>query len=380
MSFDGAALDRWAGEEPSGPLSGLKVVDFSMGWAGPLCARTLGDLGADVIKIESEEHSDWWRGWEAGSVDAATRETKHNFIDVNRNKRGVDIDLTQPEGQAQARALIAGADVVVENYAAGVLDKLGLGMALQRSLKPGLISLSMPAFGNGGPLSGIRAYGSTVEQASGLPFVNGEADWVPSQQHVAFGDPIAGLYAAGAVLAALFGRGRLGGADIDLAQVACLFQIGADAIVAEQVLDAPVPRTGHGRTRLPFCAVVRGAGEDAWLAVAAPDDAAFQALAVVTHGLDVHALAAWAVSRAPAEAAAKLQAAGVPAAPVLPPHALTHDAHLQAAGFWLEMQRPFVGRHLVGASPFRFDGARPALRLPAPVLGEHTAQVLGALS
>jgi len=378
MSFDGAALGRWAGDEPSGPLSGLKVVDFSMGWAGPLCARTLGDLGADVIKIESEDHPDWWRGWEAGSVDATTRETKHNFIDVNRNKRGVDIDLTQPDGQARALSLIAGADVVVENYAAGVLEKLGLGMERQRAARPGLISLSMPAFGNGGPLSGIRAYGSTVEQASGLPFVNGEAEWVPCQQHVAFGDPIAGLYAAGAVLAALYGRSNLGGADIDLAQVACLFQIGADAIVAEQVLDAPVPRTGHGRTRLPFCAVVQAKGDDAWLAVAAPSDSTLQALAGVTRGLDIHALAAWVASRAPAEAAARLQAVGVPAAPVLPPHALTYDAHLEAAGFWLEMQRPFVGKHLVGASPFRFDGERPALRLPAPVLGEHTDEVFGA--
>ena len=379
MSFDGVRLERWTGDGASGPLAGLKVVDFSMGWAGPLCARTLGDLGCDVVKIESEGHPDWWRGWEAGSVDAATRETKHNFIDVNRNKRGVDIDLTAAEGVGQARALIASADIVVENYAAGVLEKLGLGPGVQRALKPGLISLSMPAFGNGGPLSGIRAYGSTVEQASGLPFVNGEADWVPCQQHVAFGDPIAGLYAACASLAALYGRPRLGGADIDLAQVACLFQIGADAIVAEQVLAAPVPRTGHGRTRLAFCVVVRAGGEDGWLAVAAPDDAALQALAGVTHGLDVHALAAWAAPLTPARAAALLQAAGVAAAPVAPPHGLTYDPQLQAADFWLEMQRPFVGAHLVGASPFRFDGQRPALRLPAPVLGEHTAQVLAEL-
>jgi crotonobetainyl-CoA:carnitine CoA-transferase CaiB-like acyl-CoA transferase len=380
MTFDGVAQDRWTSDDLWGPLSGLKVVDFSMGWAGPLCARTLGDLGADVIKIESEGHPDWWRGWEAGSVDPATRETKHNFIDVNRNKRGVDIDLTGSEGVGQVKALIAGADVVVENYAAGVLEKLGLGVSVQRALKPGLISLSMPAFGNGGQLSGIRAYGSTVEQASGLPFVNGEAEWVPCQQHVAFGDPIAGLYAASAVLAALHGRSRLGGADIDLAQVACLFQIGADAIIAEQVLDAPVPRTGHGRTRLPFCAVVSTKGEDGWLAVTAPDDAALQALARLTRGLDIHALAAWAAPRTAADAAARLQAAGVPAAPVLPPHGLTYDPQLAAAGFWLEMQRPFVGRHLVGASPFRFDGERPALRLPAPVLGEHTAQILAELA
>jgi crotonobetainyl-CoA:carnitine CoA-transferase CaiB-like acyl-CoA transferase len=380
MMFDGAAQDRWTSDDPWGPLSGLKVVDFSMGWAGPLCARTLGDLGADVVKIESEGHPDWWRGWEAGAVDEATRETKHNFIDVNRNKRGVDIDLTGAEGVGQVKALIGRADVVVENYAAGVLEKLGLGQAVQRALKPGIISMSMPAFGNGGPLSGIRAYGSTVEQASGLPFVNGEAEWVPCQQHVAFGDPIAGLYAASAILAALHGRARLGGADIDLAQVACLFQIGADAIIAEQVLDAPVPRTGHGRTRLPFCAVVRAKGKDSWLAVTAADEVGVQALARVTRGLDIHALAAWAASRTAADAATRLQAAGVAAAPVLPPHGLTYDPHLEAAGFWLEMDRPFVGRHLVGASPFRFDGARPALRLPAPVLGEHTAQVLAELA
>ena len=179
---------------------------------------------------------------------------------------------------------------------------------------------------------------------------------------------------------ALYGRERLGGADIELCQVECLFQLGADAIIAEQVLDAAVPRTGHGRTRLPFCAVVPTRGEEGWLAVAAADDAALQALARVTRGLDVHALAAWASTRPAADAAAKLQAAGVPAAPVLPPHALTYDPQLEAAGFWQEMDRPFVGRHLVGASPFRFDGMRPALRLPAPVLGEHTAQVLAELA
>lgn len=380
MTFDGAAAEPWTSADGEGPLAGLRVVDFSMGWAGPLCARTLGDLGADVVKIESEGHPDWWRGWEAGSVDSTTRETQHNFIDVNRSKRGVDIDLTEPQGVDLAKALIARADVVVENFAAGVLEKLGLGQGVQRMLKPGLISLSMPAFGNGGPLSGLRAYGSTVEQASGLPFINGNADWSPAQQHIAFGDPIAGLYAASAILAALFARHRLGGADIDMAQVACLFQIGADAIIAEQVLGAHAPRTGHGRTRLALCAVVRAGGADRWLAVAAPDDADLQRLATVTGGLDVHALQQWAAPLAPEQAAAQLQLAGLAAAPILPPHVLTSDPHLQAVGYWLEMDRQHVGRHLVGAPPFRFDGLRPAVGLPAPLLGQHTAEVVAELA
>jgi crotonobetainyl-CoA:carnitine CoA-transferase CaiB-like acyl-CoA transferase len=384
MRFDGVASAPWAPRglvaDEQGPLAGLRVIDFSMGWAGPLCARTLADLGADVIKVESKAHPDWWRGWEVGPEAEAAREIHHNFIDQNRNKRGVDIDLASPAGLAQAKALVAGADVVIENYAAGVMDRLGLGQDVQRALRPGVISLSMPAFGNGGPLSEIRAYGSTVEQASGMPFVNGEADWPPAQQHVAFGDPVAGLFSAGAVLAALAGRKRLGGADIDLAQVACLFQLGADGIIAEQVLGSPAPRTGHRRARLALCAVVRTRGEDAWLAVAAADEHDLARLDAVTGGAGEAALCFWAASRTAEDAARGLQAAGVCAGPVARPDGLCSDRQLTGSGYWVEMQRQFVGAHLVAASPFRFDGLRPALLRPAPILGEHTEEVLRELA
>lgn len=376
LRFDGAVQPRWQAEGGDGPLSGLRVIDFSMGWAGPLCARTLADLGADVVKIESEARPDWWRGWEEG-LDADARERPLNFINVNRNKRGVDLDLTAPEGLAQARRLLAEADVVVENYAAGVLDKLGLGQAVQRALRPGVISLSMPAFGNGGPLSGIRAYGSTVEQASGLPFVNGEAHWPPSQQHMALGDPIAGLYGASAIVAALYARHRLGGADIDMAQVACLFQLGADAIIAEQVLGEALPRAGRRRARLSACTVVRAAGDEAWLAIAAPDARALARLQAVIGGdHEGKALGDWALRLEPQAAAEILQAAGVPAAPVNPAQRMLGDPQLAACGFFEAMDRPVVGRHLVAACPFRFDGRRPRLRRPAPLLGEHTGEVL----
>lgn len=399
MAFDGvtAAREVSMGERP---LSGIKVIDFSMGWAGPLCTRTLGDLGADVIKVESETHPDWWRGWEADqSGDPPPTEVRHNFLAVNRNKRGVALDLTTPEGLAVAKALVASADIVVENFAAGVLAKLGLGPEVCRALRPGLITVSMPAFGNGGPLSGLRAYGSTVEQASGLPFVNGEADWPPCLQHVAYGDPVAGLYAAAAVLAAIAGRPRLGGADIDLAQVACLFQIGADAIIAEQVA-GPVKRTGHRRARAAPVAVVRTEGPDNWLAVVVDGEAAWRGLCLALGPNDwaedqdlstlagrvrqapmiEAALATWA-SRGPAAAAAtRLQELGVPAAPVQPTHILTLDPQLVAAGFWPEMERRYVGRHQVPAAPFSYDGLRPALDRAAPTLGEHTAEVMAELS
>ncbi len=379
MRYDGVCAPAWNSDSADGPLGGLKVVDFSMGWAGPLCARTLADLGADVVKIECEIRPDWWRGWEAGTVDASTRERQYNFINVNRNKRGIDLNLATAEGKQQAEALIATADVVVENFAAGVLEKLDLGQTRQRRLRPGIISLSMPAFGNGGPLSGLRAYGSTVEQASGLPFVNGVESWPPSQQHVALGDPIAGLYGASAILAALYGRTRLGGADIDLAQVACLFQVDADAIIAEQVRKAPVPRTGCARERLKLCCVVAAREPDAWLAVAAPDDAAAVRLADVVGSRSIDALQTWAAFRSAQSAAEELQSAGVPAAPVNPSQALLHDPQLGGC-YFIEMERAVVGRHLVAASPFRIDGVRPRLRCPAPLLGEHSAEVMAELN
>ena len=157
MSFDGPATEKPLGGN-LGPLEGLAVVDFSMGWAGPLCARTLADMGADVVKIESLGHPDWWRGWEpSADADPPIIEIQPHFNAMNRNKRGVSVDLQTPEGQAIARALVEGADVVIDNYAAGVLDKLSLGPDAQRAIQPNVVSVTMPAFGTIGPLAGLRA-------------------------------------------------------------------------------------------------------------------------------------------------------------------------------------------------------------------------------
>lgn len=375
-TFDGV-VQPWARADGGRPLGGLRVADFSMGWAGPLCTRILADLGADVVKVECAAHPDWWRGWEE-NLDRDVLESRIHFVDKNRGKRGVDIDLSRAEGLAQARALIARADVVVENYAAGVLEKLGLGPAVQRALRPGVISLSMPAFGNGGPLSEIRAYGSTVEQASGMPFVNGEPHWPPALQHVALGDPVAGLYGAAAILAALYARGRVGGAYIDLAQVACLFQLGADAIVGEQAAGGPLPRTGSARARLALSTVVEGQSNSGWLAVAAREED-YAALSRLTGGGDADTLAAWSAERTPQDAAGALQTAGVAAAPVKPASSLTEDPQLMASGFFADMDRPVIGPHKEACAPFRFDGQRPPLGRPAPLLGEHTAEVFAEL-
>jgi crotonobetainyl-CoA:carnitine CoA-transferase CaiB-like acyl-CoA transferase len=167
------------------PLQGIRVVDLSMGWAGPLCGRHLADNGAEVIKVESCRHFDWWRGWEATQafIDDNGAEKSAAFNMVNRNKFGITLDLLRPMGNALLKRLVGLCDVVIENYSGGVLPKLGLDYPALRAVKPDLIMMSMPAFGATGSWRDYRAYGSTVEHASGLPHLNGAPEWPPSASH-----------------------------------------------------------------------------------------------------------------------------------------------------------------------------------------------------
>ncbi|WP_374575584.1 CoA transferase [Phenylobacterium sp.] len=397
MAFDGRP--RPVPKRPGdAPLAGLRVVDFSMGWAGPLCTRQLADLGADIIKIESDTHYDWWRGWEPpGASDPPQYELSAVFNIMNRGKRGICLDLTTPQGAARALELVAEADMVIENYAPGVMAKLGLDAATLQATRPGLVMVSMGAFGATGPWSFFRAYGSTVEHASGMPHINGQADWPPCLQHGAYGDPVAGLYAAVAALACLHGRDRLGGAWVDLAQVECLFQLAADGIIAAQV-DGPPPRLGNRNLHLAPRTVVRTADPEQALAIVVTTPAAWTALCDVLGRGDWaadatmataagrnaraqeidEAIAAWALTRPAGAAAHVLQAAGVPAAPVVAAHHLPEEPHLAATGAWMRIDRRHVGAHLMASPPYHVDGARPKITRPAPLLGEHTAELLGA--
>jgi crotonobetainyl-CoA:carnitine CoA-transferase CaiB-like acyl-CoA transferase len=255
-----------------------------------------------------------------------------------------------------------------------------VGAAALVEANPGLIALSMGAFGARGPWRGFRAYGSTVEQASGLPFVNGGAEDVPTMQHVAYGDPVAGIFGAIACLIALYAnRARRFSTWIDLGQVECLFQLGADAIIAQSLRAEPLPRQGnaHPASLLRLC--LPAAGQDEWLAVAVETEKQLQALCrlldVAADRIEV-ALTDWSIVRYPQDAARALQTAGVPAAIVRTAHDLPNDPQLRATGFWQWLERPFVGRHLVPAAPYRLDGVAPPLVRPAPTLGQHNQEVL----
>jgi crotonobetainyl-CoA:carnitine CoA-transferase CaiB-like acyl-CoA transferase len=369
-----------------GPLAGVRVLDLSMGWSGPLAGRHFADLGAEVIKVEGCAHIDWWRGWNAlESGDPPPYEMRANFNAVNRNKRGITLDLRDAKGVALLKRLAEDADLLIENYAPGVLVKMGLGPAELAKVNPRLTYISMGAFGSAGPWAGFRAYGSTTEQAAGMPFLHGEAEWAPAMQHTAYGDPIAGIYAACASLAALYGRHATGGTTIDLSQVECLFQLAADGIIAQSATGTAPPRTGSRRVARWWTGCVRAAGEDAWVAVDLADPAQAEdvrratGVALALGESPEAALRDWARTRDARAAAAVLQAAGIAAGPVVPGTALLHDPHLAARGFWAQAERRFVGAHVLPRAPYALDGRRPAVSLPAPTLGEHNAEVLGGV-
>lgn len=387
------------GREP--PLAGLTVVDFAMGWAGPLASRLLADLGAEVLKIEAGRYPDWWRGvnWTPEYIEGRMYENAKTFCAMNRGKRGVSVDLTTGPGRELALALVAGADAVVENQAAGVMEKLGLGHDTLTALNPRLVMLSMSAFGTGNAWSDTRAYGSTLEQGAGLPSFAGFPGTPPTMYHLAYGDPVGGLFGCAALLTALVERRRSGrGQYVNLSMVEAMLQFATPPLLERQLRGAEPPRRGNRHAAMAPHGLYPAAGEDQWIAIAAPDDAAFARLAqLVGHPgwasdpslatlagrqaredeIDA-AIAAWSRGQPRDEAAHALQAAGLAAAPLLHAQELFGNAHLEQAGVYVDLVREFSGpQRQIGLSIVQ-DGRRLGSRQAAPLLGEHSREVLCA--
>ncbi len=376
------------------PLEGVRVVDLSMGWAGPCCTRHLADLGADIIKVEACQYPDWWRGVDNRPivVEQLLYEKTSRFNIMNRNKRGITLDLTRPKGVDLLKRLVAGADAVVENYSAEVLPKLGLDYPKLREVNPGLVMVSMAAFGQRSEWRDCRAYGSTLEQGSGLPSLGGYDGGPPVMNHLAFGDAVGGLNAASAVLAALVHKRRTGeGQHIDLAQVECMLPFTAAWAIAQAANGTAGPRRGNRHPDF-LQAVVRSKGEDDWLYLSVTTEAMWKALCGVVGradltGINPHeceseaeaAIEAWSLQRSADEAMALLQSAGVAAGAVRSPLATFSDPQLLARGFWQKGERAHVGPHLQPSTGYREGAAPYPVRLPAPTLGQYNGEVLGGL-
>jgi crotonobetainyl-CoA:carnitine CoA-transferase CaiB-like acyl-CoA transferase len=384
------------------PLEGIRVVDFSMGWAGPVCTRTLADLGADVIKIEAIQYPDWWRGVDRRPAYVLEQmyEKVPRFCIMNRNKRGITLDLTRPQGLKLAKRLLADADLAVDNYSVEVLPKLGLGYDVLSKLNPKLVMMSMSAFGSHSAFRDCRAYGSTLEQGSGLPSVVGEMDGPPVMSNAAFGDAVGGLNGCTAALTALIHARLTGkGQFIDLAQIECMMPFAAPWIIAHSISGEQPAKYGNRHPDFVPHGVFPCAGEDKWIVVTASSDAMWPKLCMVLGRADWAedeklrnaagrrhieseievAISKWTSARAADDAMAALQAAGVAAGVARRPIEMLQDPQLHARGFIQTVDRAFIGAHPHPSMPFRETDKPFAIRSAPPTLGEHNHEILCGL-
>jgi len=385
------------------PLEGLRVIDLTMGWAGPVGTRQIADLGAEVIKVEGRAYPDWWRGADYSEEAIAARgyEQALYFNWVNRNKIGITLDLTSADGVDLLKRLVRTADAVVDNYGQGVLAGFGLDYAAFKAERPDIVMMSMPPYGVETPWADVRAYGSTLEHGAGLPQVTGGPNDPPTMNHIAYGDPIGGLSACPALLAALLHRQRTGeGQFIDLAQVECLFPLAAPWMIEQSVTGKAAPRVGNRHPVFTPHGCFPCDGHDAWIVIAVTDDGAWRALCRVMErddlagnpayataagrraaedGLEAE-IAAWTRTLSPDDAMESLQAAAVACGVARGlAETLLYEPHLMARGYWQDVERPHLDFFQQPSPAFREDGRPYPIRRPAPTLGQSTREVLSRI-
>ncbi len=385
------------------PLEGLRVFDFTAYWAGPIASQLLGWLGADVIKVESVQRPDGTRlGTAYASAGDRPWELAPLFHGANTGKRAITLDLTRSAGQELAKDLLAHCDVFVENFSPRVVDRFGLLSPDVLDGNPGLVVLRLPAWGLSGPWRDRPGFAQNMEQATGLAWMTGyegEGPIVPRGPC----DPIGGLHAAFAVLAALVERDRSG-----LGQLveAPLFDSALN-VAAEQVIDASssvggadIP--GRSGNRGPLGApqgVYRCAAKSGWLALSVESDEQWQAAREILepanptlerfdtgasrreHADEIDQLVARALLNADRDTVTtRLLAAGIPAAPVIAADDVAGLDQLRARGYFEAVTHPVAGEIFVPGPGVRWlHRNRPLHSRPAPLLGEHNGEVLGGL-
>jgi crotonobetainyl-CoA:carnitine CoA-transferase CaiB-like acyl-CoA transferase len=379
---------------PRGPLDAVRVLDLSRVLAGPLCTMVLGDLGAHVIKIERPGTGDDTRTWGPPWAQGADGRESAYYLSVNRNKRSVTADLKAEEGRELVRRLAREADVLVENFAPGMLDGWGLGYDALSAGNPRLVFCSITGYGSDGPEAGRPGYDFAVQARAGWMAITGDPDGAPNKVGVAVVDVLTGQNAAIAVLAALRERDRSGrGQRVEVS----LFDSALAGLVnvtqAALVTGAEPRRWGNAHaTIVPYQAFqaadrpfVVSVGNDAqWRrlcrAIGADDLAADDRFATnpgrIEHRAEVvGALADLFRTRAASEWLGMMEASGVPCAPVQSVgEALADPVLTERDGLW-PMRGATYGDVPTVASPFRFDRTPATLRDHAPALGEHTNAV-----
>ena len=390
------------------PLSGIKVADFTWVWAGPYCTLQLAHLGADVTRIETKTRPCVTRmlpPWPEGKFDSLNK--SGYFNQYNQGKKSLSLNFKYPEAKEVAWRLIKEADVVVNNFASGVMEKMGFGYEAICKVKPEIIMISLSGYGDTGPYHDYVAYGPAQVPLSGLSSLTGYKGFPPMHAGFSYADPNAGVHGAFAVLAALYHRKKSGkGQYIDMAQWECAMDLLGEGILEYTMNGREPERNGNRDPHMAPHGIfkcqdlpekVLDMTIDRWVAIVCEDDAQWARLAAamgkqeLANDARFRTLAArkanedeleaivtqWTLPQKFDEVAKKLQAAGVTAAPCADNKYLCdEDPHMKQREYWVELPHPEVGIKRHAGIPWRMSETPSRVKSAAPCLGQHTDETL----
>jgi benzylsuccinate CoA-transferase BbsF subunit len=378
------------------PLAGVRVADFSWVWAGPFCTLQLAHLGAEVIRVECRDRPCVTRQIPPFADFEPGLNRSGYFNQYNQGKRSLTLNLKHPRALDVARRLIVRSDVVAENFANGVMERMGVGYEEVRKLRPDAIMVSISGYGRSGPERDFVSYGPATVPLAGFSAVTGYKGGPPMHVGISYGDPTAGLHGALAVLAALCHRRRTGeGQFIDVSLWEASATLLPEALLEYEMNGTEPPRDGNRTPHMAPHGVFRSAGEDRWISIAVGSDEEWRSLVALIGDAELASpryatladrkrnedeleerLTRWTTTLPPAEACAKLQAGGVAAFPTMTNQDLAEDAHLNGRGFFVDLPHPEVGKRHHAGIPWKLSGTPCEVTAPAPCLGQHTHEVL----
>lgn len=373
------------------PLKSVRVLDFTRVLSGPFCTALMADIGAEVVKVESAVGDDYRH------VPPFEGEESAFFLLNNRGKKSIVLDLKSPEGLKAARRLVAESDVIVENFKPGVMARLGLDYASCKAIRPDIIYASISGFGQAGPMADRPAYDIIVQAATGMMMATGFAEGPPTLVGEPIADLVSGVYAAWAISTALFQRERTGqGRHIDVAMFDCLLSLQPNSVIQWHYGRHLPYRTGNRHPlSVPFGTY---AASDGHFVLAILNDELFRHFLTVIGRGDLSGdlrlvndkaraenepfvrelVEGWSLGRPVDEIVGLLSQARIPAGPIWTIAQAMASPHVAARQAFATVHHPVLGDVLVPEQPVRFQGLPRGALSPAPLLGEHSGQVLSA--
>lgn len=392
------------------PLSGIRVCDFTWVWAGPYCTMQLAHLGAEVIRIETRTRPCVTRmlpPWLDGVFNGVNRSGYYN--QYNQGKKSISLNFKHPEAKEVARKLISQSDILVNNFAGGVIEKMGFGYEEAKKLRPNIIMVTLTGYGDYGPYKDFVAYGPAQVPLSGLSSLTGYRGFPPMHSGFSYADPNAGIHGALAIMNALYHRAKTGeGQYIEMSQWECAIDVLPEGLMEYTMNGVNPERNGN---RDPYMAPhqsfkckdwpekILDQVVDRWISIVCADDAEWGRLAnaigrpELANDPKFNTLQArrqnedqleaiiqeWTLPQVAEEAVAKLQKAGVAAAVVSDAHYLSEDPNLTERNYFVYREHPEVGKRQHCGMPWRMSGTPTEVRAAAPVLGQNTDEVLAML-